>query len=255
MLKNFIDMLNMKPDSFFTMIFPTITAMIGGIIKIINTAVNQPRPGKIFQLYCKRETDNFYVAILFWESAGMIAGCFGAAIICMVIESVCYQNGCIFKWETELLSIISVEISCVVSIIMVKRQRVRERLLGDEKGRKIIACSIIFINTGIMFGMLNEKVISYVFIFFYIVYEIKGLSYFGGRYIKYDFSFMRIYLKNGEKIICEQIEKAKRKKDFIILEERDENIVLLYDRIERVEYYGPPKIILTESVSKKTEKK
>lgn len=59
----------------------------------------------------------------------------------------------------------------------------------------------------------------------------------------------------GGKIICEQIEKAKRKKDFIILEERGENIVLLYDRIERVEYYGPPKFILTESVRKKTEKK
>ena len=182
-------------------------------------------------------------------------GVFGALVTYIIVKIICFYSGCTFKYEVELLSIISVEISCGFLILMVKNKRIRERLLGDKKGIKIIACSMIFITMFLLFYMLNKIEIGYIFIILYWVNELIGLLYFQGRYIKYDFSFMRIYLKNGGKIICEQIEKAKRKKDFIILEERGENIVLLYDRIERVEYYGPPKFILTESVRKKTEKK
>lgn len=124
-------------------------------------------------------------------------GVFGALVTYIIVKIICFYSGCTFKYEVELLSIISVEISCGFLILMVKNKRIRERLLGDKKGIKIIACSMIFITMFLLFYMLNKIEIGYIFIILYWVNELIGLLYFQGRYIKYDFSFMRIYLKNG----------------------------------------------------------
>lgn len=250
MLKSYMNMLNMDANNFYPMlisILALLLPMLVGFIKGIIAMLKQQSPRKIFNLYCKRETDIFYVIILLWEVLGIIIGVYAAIIIDIVIKHVWLCNGAIFKWEIELLIIISIEVSCALSIILVKSKWVRKRLIGDEKGRRIIAYSITFINFGIMFDVLNSKVISFAFFLLYLINEIEGLIHFQGRYVKYDFSSMRIYLKNGEKIICEHIEKAKCNKDFIIIEEKNTCTVLLYDKIEKVEYCGPPKFILTEN--------
>lgn len=258
MLKHYMDMLGMDANGFYQMLISLLAFIIptlGGFFKGVITMLKQQSLKKIFELYCKRENDNFFAVILGWEIAGLIIGVLGALAIDIIIRIVYFYSGSTFKWKMELLSIISVEINCGFLILMAKNKRIRERLLGDKKGTKIIACSMMLISIILMSSMLNNKEVGYTFSILYFINEIIGLWHFQGRYIKYEYSFMSIYLKSGEKIICEQIEKAKRKKDFIILEERNKNIVLPYDRIEKVEYYGPPKFVLAESIRKKSEKK
>lgn len=47
-----------------------------------------------------------------------------------------------------------------------------------------------------------------------------GLLYFFGRYIKYDFSSMKLYLDNGEMILCEDIEKVRMEKGYTGIEKK-----------------------------------
>lgn len=66
------------------------------------------------------------------------------------------------------------------------------------------------------------------------------------RHTKYDYSSMKLHLDNGDIIVCEDIEKVVRKKDYISVESEGRNIILQYNKIWEVEYYGEPKVILNK---------
>ncbi len=251
MLKNFMNVLNMGADSFYQMLATLIIAIVGWMCKGAKSWSNRLKPRKVFNLYCKREDDNFYVKIVFWEMASMIVSVLGAVIIYRAIEIICLSQGYILKWGIIFTAVVSVVINGVFSAVMIKGVWVRKRLLGDKKGRVIVVSSLFFINADIMFGMLNMHGISYIFLILYAICEVIGLFYFQGRYVKYDYASMQIYLKTGEKVICQDIEKIKVKKDLVIIEEDNRHTIVSYGEIERVEYYGPPKYILIGSYRKR----
>ena len=247
MLKNFMNVLNMKPDNFYPMLANGILGVLSiifALIQCVNIWKNRPKLRKVFNLYCKREGDNFYIKIVLLEMAGMVGSAFGAVIMYGGIEMICLPQGYIRKWGIVFTAVISVTINVVLSVIMVKRVWVRKRLLGDKMGRKIVRYGLFFINADIMFGMLNMQGISYIFLGLYAVCEVMGVLYFRGRYVKYEHSSMYIYLKTGEKVICQEIEKVKVKKDLVIIEEDNRHTIVSYEDIGKVEYYGSPKYIL-----------
>ena len=62
-------------------------------------------------------------------------------------------------------------------------------------------------------------------IFIYnILLEIVGLFHFQEKYVEYQFSKLRIYLETGKEIICENMEKVKRKRNLVVIENDDRTI-------------------------------
>lgn len=249
-LKNIRYELGIDSNSFYPMIF-TILSMVLGIIAWICTflkngfkKVKEYRERKIFELYCESESDNFYCFVMLAEVLVFLSifliFCFLDEIIVNISFFSERQSG--FKWEV----IISGIISLVVTIKMTKMNWIRKRLLGDKEGKIIVLCSIFLINIAFICGMTNEKIkpMGSIFMFLYLLLEIKGLLHFWGRYTKYDYSSMKLYLDNGDIIVCEDIEKVVRKKDYINVESEGRNIILQYNKIWEVEYYGEPKVIL-----------
>lgn len=108
MLKNFMNVLNMGADSFYPMLVTLIIAIAGWMCKGAKSWSNRPKPRKVFNLYCKREDDNFYVKIVFWEMAIMIVSVFGAVIIYRAIEIICLSQGYILKWGNIFTAVASV---------------------------------------------------------------------------------------------------------------------------------------------------
>lgn len=98
---------------------------------------------------------------------------------------------------------------------------------------------------------------AWVFSFGYLIIEIRGLLLFQADYIEYRHSKVKYYLDDGSQIVCEDIEKLKGKRKHIIIDNKDNAVVIPYGRIERAEYFGEPKIILPnkKKVCRKRNKK
>ena len=70
------------------------------------------------------------------------------------------------------------------------------------------------------------------------VFEIIGLVYYRGRFIEYKYSNITIYTINGDSINCDDITKIKRKKNVVIIENKNEVFHIKYDDIYKTEYSG-----------------
>ncbi len=117
----------------------------------------------------------------------------------------------------EWKGIISAIVSFGITMKAIQMKWIRKRLLGDKIGKWIVVCSIVLIDVGSMCGILNGKIkyIGSICMVLYLITEVMGLMYFQGRYIQYDFSSMKLYLNNGEIIICEDIEKTACNRNYI----------------------------------------
>ena len=243
----------MNYESFFTMLVTLVTPLIPLVVGILRNAIvriKELREKKIFELYCEKETDNFYLGILIGEIVNILLGIMGVFLILFIIENLAFYRGYNFELEKALVAIISFTISVGLSMKMITLGCVRKRLLGDRYGKNIILCSIVVINIAIVCEMMGGKIryIGHGLILLYFIEEIIGLLHFQGRYVKYEFSSIKLYLDSGESIVCEEIEKIRRKKDYIIVENGDRCIILKYHKIWRVEYYGLPKFILNKKI-------
>lgn len=246
-------MLKVDYESFFSVLVSVIIALIplmADILRNVTIKIKERKEKKMFELYCEKETDNFYSGILIGEIVAVLLGIIGAFLILFIIENLAFYKGYNFELEMGLMAIIIFTISVGLSLKMMTLTCVRKRLLGDCLGKNIILCSIVIINIAMMCEMIGGRIryIGHVFVALYFLEEIVGLLHFQGRYIKYEFSSIKLFLDNGESIVCEEIEKIKRKKDYIIVENGDRCIILQYHKIWRVEYYGLPKFILNKKI-------
>lgn len=202
---------------------------------------------KIFELFCKRESDNFYAWIMIWE-----------VMICslsyILLQFVISFFGYELKIDKRLTTVLAIMLSIGISFLILKVQWTRKRILGDRWGKEIIIYSILLLNIGIVCRTLDGvsviKQCGLICLNLYFVCEIFGVLHFQGRYTRYDFSSMKLSLNNGENIICNDIEKIYRRKKFIVIENEDSNIVLQYDNIWKVEYYGAPKLAVKDDIDK-----
>lgn len=243
---------NMDANYFYPMIM-TFLVPICGVLRNLFLKIKEQYKKRIYELYCKSEGDNFFVCILFSELAIALLSVFGSCFICIMIELFFSIKVFELKLGEALSAIIYAGIDSGISIKMLKMNWIRRRLLGDRDGKRIIICSMLLINVSIMCAMFDGKIsyLGFVFWILYFLNEIVGLLYFLGRYVKYEYSSIKLYSNDGECIVCENIEKVSRKKDYVIVEAKDRQIVLISDKIWKAEYYGPPKYILKENMFEK----
>lgn len=236
------DMLGMDSNSFYPMFISAVIGIGAFLINCFNK-IKEQEERKIFELYRKSESDNFYCFVMLGEVLVFIFSVFLACFLNKII-GFCFLNKrkLAIEWEAVISGIISLG----VTLFMTKMIWVRKRLLGDERGKRIILSSIFLINTGFVCELLDGRIkyMGKICMILYIIIEIMGLCHFTGRYIKYDFSSMKLHLDNGEIIVCKDIEKVVRKRDYISVEVEGKNIILQYNKIWKVEYYGDPKVIL-----------
>lgn len=236
-------------NTFVTLLI-AIIPVVWKSVKRIKLKIEERKEKKMFELYHKKESDNFYIFVMLTEA--FVVGLSG--VIAIIIDTAIAQLASFtylkINLHYEALAVISGSV-CTLLIIE-KMNWGRKRLIGDKEGKIIVFCSALLINMWAVFVKLegNIQKVSVFLIWLYLVNEIIGLLYFQGRYTKYDFSSLTLYLNNGEKIVCDNIEKINRKKNYIIIENHDRNIVLQYDQIWRVEYYGAPKYILNNDSEK-----
>lgn len=244
-LDNVKSILEMDSNSFYPMLVPCVIPALGLIKSIINE-IKEKRRRKIFELYRKSEGDNFYLWVMgieFFVSLGVF---FVIYFFCEIVRCFLCLKG---QLGNEWKAIIVVILSFVITMALTRMTWMRKRLLGDKIGKRIVVCSISLFNMFFMCVLLNGEIFSYLghaFGLIYVGLEGIGLLYFFGRYIKYDFSSMKLYLDNGEMIICEDIEKVRREKGYIGIETKGKNTIVEYEKIWKVEYYGLPKIFLKE---------
>lgn len=241
--------LGMDSNSFYPLLIKVVitVASVGfGAWRILISSyakIKERNARKMFELYSKSESDNFYCYVMLVEVLVLIISAFFVDLLNEVI-AFCFLYERKLSLECEI--IISGIISFGVSILTTRLMWMRKRLLGDRRGKRIVLFSMFLINMAIVCDLLSGRIkyLGTIFYVLYIVIEIIGLFHFMGRYIKYDFSSMKLHLNNGEIIVCKDIDKVVRKKDYISVELEGRNIILQYDKIWKVEYFGPPKIIL-----------
>lgn len=241
--------LGMNSNSFYPMIITLVSVIVGicNFMKNYLKIIKERKERKMFELYCENESDNFYLFVILVELLVFLSMFLIFCFLDEIIGNISFLSE--RQLGTKWVVVISGIVSFVVTIKITQMNRIRKRLLGDKAGKRIVVCSIFLINVGFICGMMNGKIkyMGSIFMGLYLLMEIKGLLHFKGRYTKYDFSSMKLHLDNGEVIICEDIEKIVRKKDYISVEAEGRNIILQYNKIWEVEYYGAPKVILKYS--------
>lgn len=244
-LESVKSILKMDSNSFYPMLVPCVIPALRLIKSIINE-IKEKRSRKIFELYRKNEGDNFYLWVMGIEFFVFLGVFFVVYFFCEIVRCFLYLKGQLGnEWKVMIVAIVSF----VITMALTRMTWMRKRLLGDKIGKRIVVCSIVLFNMLFMCLLFNGKIFRYLGYAFGVIYmglEVIGLLYFSGRYIKYDFSSMKLYLDNGEMIICEDIEKVRREKGYIRIETKGENTIVDYEKIWKVEYYGSPKIILKE---------
>lgn len=248
--QNVMDTLEMDSNTFYPMIVTLFIAFVVPVFKFIWdkwVQFDEQRKNNLFELHCKRENDYFYGYILLCEMFGMVLGGLVAIGIdkCIPISHVI---DVLFIKTEVVFGLIFFVISVGWSILVTRMVWVRKRIIADKKGKGIIAMSILALHISSLYVIYGEKY-EYVFLLSvtgYLIIEIVGLLYFQGRFVEYRFSKLNIFLGMGEEIRCEDIEKVKRNRNFVIVESQNKVIILKYDAIMKVEYYGGPKIVLNK---------
>lgn len=250
------ELLNMDANSFYQSVIAfvgvLISALSGGIVLLFNGIKYISRDykkSKLLKIYYKKETDNFYVYVMLVEFVDIIFGFLIGVIISACINHFFWY--CKFEFRLDFKDIMLISIMVVVGLTLQIRKMpwVKKRILGDKFGKMIIWCSIISICIATSGTLLGGKLeyFGVCFMFIYLLIELIGVSYFRSRYEEYLFSKIRIHLQDGSYIVCEYIERLKRKKNYLIVDNIDTATVVEYDKIDKVEYYGPLKIIMRDN--------
>lgn len=245
------NMLENNPDSFFSrLLLLCMESFLGLCAIFLRKMYKRFSEGKekIFELYCKRESDNFYVRIMFLEITIVIAMYFVVVFCFAIIEGIFDSLDYELIRDERFERIIVAAISTGILLLISKMNWMRKRILGDEEGELLILSSIFIFHIGIAGGVLGGA--AKFWLVLYLACEVWSILHFQGRYVKYGFSSLKMYLCDGSFIICKDIEKVYMRKKYVIVENEDRNIVLQYDKIYKVEYYGLPKIVLNEDVEK-----
>lgn len=231
----------------------TILVQLCFLLKYVFLKIKEHKEKKMFEIYKRKESDNFYIFIMIGEFVILFCNLFLTVFIYEMIRPAFVKISDEVNTGTVLQVIILVAVSIGTGNIIFKMKWVKKRLLGDRVGKLIIFCSVTIADVFCFLLIVNElpSCLHNIFVILYLFFEIIGLLYFQGRYTKYDYSSIKLYLDNGECIICENIENIRIKKNFVVAEVGDKCIVLQYQKIARVEYYGPQKFILKENIFSK----
>ena len=203
------------------------------------------------RLYYKIENDFFYAVFLTLEVVNLFLGCLIAVFTAYFISI--FNHG--LNIHGNITYLFGFTISFVSSCFLLKLKWVRKRALGDKKGKIFLIVSVVLFHLIYIFNKFDKTYLEGIFTFVYLVLEIISLFHFRGRYVKYRFSKVKFYLDDGSKVLCENIEKLRGKRNYIIVDNEENAVVIPYNKIQKAEYFGPPKIILISNKKKRVKKR
>lgn len=242
------DGIGMDTNYFYPLLATIIIALIP-LFKSLFSFIYNTRINNLLDLHRTEESDFFYVEIMFIELVFYIVSfilvVFAYAVIGIIFS---YAHVDIQVKITYILIIFfSLSIGLIITnTILMKSKFVRERIIGEKNWRWLIYVPITLYSLSLFWTLVSPQlnflaILNYIFLGFC---EIIGLIHFHGRYIRYEYSSLSIYINNGDKIECEDISKIRRRKDILILKVENTKIYVNYKDISKIEYKGEELFIL-----------
>lgn len=253
-LKSIQEKLGMDANDFYAAFIPLIIALITALFNSLCLigkfiiSIFKSEHNKLINVQIKKEGDFFYIVIMGVE----ILMVFLALILCHVILSVLGFIIIYFKLSIsyDIAKIIMLCVKFAIEIISIRVLSrwtyIRKRVLGMGRKRYLIYAPlcILYIITTLSFVGVYYDWLSFMLFWTFLLCEVLGICIFRGRYTKYAYSNISIYLKNNEKIVCNDIRNMRIKKDFVIITQNERQIRIDNDVIIKVEYYGKPDFVL-----------
>lgn len=247
-LDNVREVIGMDPNYFYTCCVAFVATIIIPVVAGIGKQVQNIRNTNVWDLCCRSEGDLFYPLIMLFE--------FILSFCTLLIMGIVQAVLTIFRLSYCVTFIVMLSLTLFMTICSTKftlsRFFVRKRLIGCKKEKYLIWAP------GIIYNILSFSVYMNMYALFYsvllvifLVIELWGMYIFKGRYIEYKYSGMIFYLNDKLVIDCKDITSVIKKYNFFIIKEYGKQIIIKFDNISRVEYYGGMKIKLIGKSSKK----
>lgn len=222
------DEIGMDPNYFYPLLVTIIIALIP-IIKSLFSFIYNSRINSLLDLHRTEESDFFYVKIMFIEMLFFIVSFLLAVMACAVIMILFSYVDVDIQMKITYILIIFFSLSIgliITNTMLMKFKFVRKRIVGEKIWRWLIYAPITLYSLPLFWALVFPQsnffiILSYILLAFC---EIIGMIHFHGRYIRYEYSSLSIYINNGDKIECEDISKIRRRKDILILKEENTKI-------------------------------
>lgn len=253
-LKSIQEKLGMDANDFYVAFIPPMIALIPQLINLLYLigksliSIFKSKHNKLIDVQIKKEGDSFFMVIMIVEIFIVLLVFMLLFMILSALEFAIKHFELSISYNTVnfimLCTMIAIEI---ISIKVLSRWTyIRKRILGMGKERYLIyapLCTLYIMTTLSYIGVYNDWLNS-IFFWIFMLCEAVGICIFGGRYTKYAYSNISIYLKNDERIVCNDIRNMRIKRDFVIITQNERQIRIDNDVITKVEYYGKPDFVL-----------
>lgn len=245
------DKIGMDSNYFYPLLVTIIISLIP-LIKSFFSFICNTRIDNLLDLHGKEETDFFYVIIMMIEMFFFFVSLFLAVFVCAVIGILFLYVHVNLQMKIAylLISFFSLSIGLIITnITLMKFMFVRKRIIGEKNSRWLIYAPITLYNLLLFFLLVFPQLtfLAILNVMLIVLFEIVGTIHFRGRYIKYEYSSLRIYTNTGDTIECEDISKITRRSDILIINTKNTKIHVNYKNISKIEYKGEELVMLKKS--------
>lgn len=245
--------LGMDANYFYTAMVTLVIALIP-FVKNICAYINNSHKNNLLQLYRSEEDDFFYFKIMLIELFLFGISYYVAVILLTIIKPYIPFLKCSKLFYSLGVALSEIIVAAFIKKLMRKSVKVRKRCVGIRRIYKWLIYSPFFtyaISTILtIFFSNSENLINVVFIILIAISEVTGMWVYRGRYVRYEYSNITIYTKNGYIIKSDDITKIRRMKNVVIIEDRNSLIRIKYDDITKTEYSGSVVIKLKNGLKK-----
>lgn len=197
-------------------------------------------------IYRTSHTDTNYFFILMGGIITLIVCLIPSMFICAYI-----QQGLQIPYDSKSFMVaellISLVIACALTELAIRHiGKLRLKFLGNKKKRIFLYIPIAYFAIPVLYQTIfgkNTVVITVIAIALCLI-EVIGIINTETNYTCYKYKKAVFYLEDGEKIICNDISKLKKKRNIMRLENENGSICFRYSDIKRVDYSGEKAILL-----------
>lgn len=233
------EILGMDANYFYPALITIVIALLP-LIKGIWADIKNKYENNLLQLYRSEENEFFYMVVMIVEMIVFFAIYFASLILLVFIKRYLHviESGLLFYVS------IATSILCFAFIkkILTNVTMIRIRLIDKDRFKWLIYAPAFVYNAWVLSVICfsDYKVLNDIITILFIVTEVAGLWVYRGRYIRYEYSDITIYTNNGYVIRCDDISKIRRKKNIVIIENKNEVFHIKYDDISKTEHSGAP---------------
>lgn len=240
------EILGMDANYFYPALVTVLVAIIS-LIKCMVVSIYNRKKDNLLELYKTQETNYFYVAMMMIEILLFGIGCILISVILVLLLCVisCLKINILQVYLQLIFQILLFTLSFIIDLgfikkILLRNISVKKRIIGRKNERWLLYSPIIIYNAWlVLICYFSKCTIAKVLILLLLsICEVWGLRCFKGTYIRYKYTSLTMFLKDGSIVKCEDISKIKRKKETVIIEKEHSAIHVRYDEVSRIEYCG-----------------